>query len=114
MCEATGKNEASIKKSYEEHGDLGVVVVGARSTQRTMFAPPPLTIASVLKAFQNIAQVLGCRGRHCATQGTRDCCRPTAMGLAAQSPDTSRAKLPMPQSPTPRRPAPNLVTRSAA
>eukprot|EP00198_Chlamydomonas_reinhardtii_P013554 XP_001702891.1 DNA ligase [Chlamydomonas reinhardtii] len=59
MCEATGKNEASIKKSYEEHGDLGVVVVGARSTQRTMFAPPPLTIASVLKAFQNIAQTTG-------------------------------------------------------
>ncbi|KAG2440908.1 hypothetical protein HXX76_003761 [Chlamydomonas incerta] len=59
MCEATGKNEASIKKSYEEHGDLGVVAVGARSTQRTMFAPPPLTIASVLKAFQNIAQVTG-------------------------------------------------------
>ncbi|GIL75828.1 hypothetical protein Vretifemale_5549 [Volvox reticuliferus] len=59
LCEATGKNEASIKKSYEASGDLGVVAVGARSTQRTMFAPPPLTVANVLKSFRDIAQVAG-------------------------------------------------------
>jgi hypothetical protein len=28
LCEATGKNEASIKKAYESNGDLGVVAVG--------------------------------------------------------------------------------------
>ncbi|KAG2493340.1 hypothetical protein HYH03_008474 [Edaphochlamys debaryana] len=59
LCEATGKNEASIKKAYEGSGDLGVVAVGARSTQRTMFTPPPLTIASVLKSFRDIAQTAG-------------------------------------------------------
>ncbi|GIL44509.1 hypothetical protein Vafri_1960 [Volvox africanus] len=59
LCEATGKNEASIKKSYEASGDLGVVAVGARSTQRTMFTPPPLTVANVLKGFRDIAQVAG-------------------------------------------------------
>ncbi|GFR47278.1 hypothetical protein Agub_g8965 [Astrephomene gubernaculifera] len=61
LCEATGKNEASIKKAYEASGDLGVVAVGARSTQRTMFQPPPLTIASVLKSFRDIAQTAGNR-----------------------------------------------------
>ncbi len=30
LCEATGKNEASIKKAYEASGDLGVVAVGER------------------------------------------------------------------------------------
>ncbi|EFJ43817.1 ATP-dependent DNA ligase [Volvox carteri f. nagariensis] len=59
LCEATGKNEAGIKKAYEASGDLGVVAVGARSTQRTMFTPPPLTIANVLKGFRDIAQVAG-------------------------------------------------------
>ncbi|GLI65526.1 hypothetical protein VaNZ11_009081 [Volvox africanus] len=59
LCEATGKNEASVKKAYEASGDLGVVAVGARSTQRTMFTPPPLTVANVLKGFRDIAQVAG-------------------------------------------------------
>lgn len=59
LCEATGKNEASIKKAYEASGDLGVVAVGARSTQKTMFAPPPLTVPSVLKMLKDIAQASG-------------------------------------------------------
>lgn len=33
LCEATGKSEASIKKSYETHGDLGVVAVGELTTR---------------------------------------------------------------------------------
>ncbi|KXZ56337.1 hypothetical protein GPECTOR_1g298 [Gonium pectorale] len=63
LCEATGKNEASIKKAYETNGDLGVVAVGAKSTQRMMCPPPPLTIAGVLKAFQNIAQASGSKSQ---------------------------------------------------
>ncbi len=36
---------------------LGFLTTGARSTQKTMFAPPPLTVPSVLKMLKDIAQV---------------------------------------------------------
>lgn len=54
-----GRAEALIKKEYGECGDLGVVAVNARSTQRTMFQPAPLTIASVFKTFKDIASASG-------------------------------------------------------
>ncbi len=59
LAAATGRKEALIKKEYEESGDLGVVAVNARSTQRTMFAPPPLTISGVFKTFKDIASTGG-------------------------------------------------------
>jgi hypothetical protein len=59
LAAATGRKEALIKKEYEESGDLGVVAVNARSTQRTMFAPPPLTISGVFKTFKDIASTAG-------------------------------------------------------
>lgn len=36
LCEATGKNEASIKKAYEASGDLGVVAVGEQGRMRVV------------------------------------------------------------------------------
>lgn len=59
LAAATGRKEALIKKEYEESGDLGVVAVNARSTQRTMFAPPQLTISHVAKTFKDIASTGG-------------------------------------------------------
>ena len=59
LAEATGLKEASIKKSLEAEGDLGSVAVSCRATQKTMFTPAPLTIASVFKAFKEIAASSG-------------------------------------------------------
>lgn len=49
LAQATGRKEGTIKTEYDETGDLGVVAVGARSTQRTMFPPKPLDIPTVSK-----------------------------------------------------------------
>ncbi|KAL6760310.1 ATP-dependent DNA ligase [Haematococcus lacustris] len=59
LAESTGRKEAVIKKEYEVAGDLGVVAVNARSTQRTMFAMKPLTIRGVFQVFKDIASACG-------------------------------------------------------
>lgn len=63
LAEATGKKEATIKSDYDTIGDLGRVATAARATQRTMFAPPPLTIAGVFKAFHDIASSEGAKSQ---------------------------------------------------
>lgn len=49
LAESTGRKEAVIKKEYEAKGDLGVVAVSARTSQRTMFPTKPLTIRGVFQ-----------------------------------------------------------------
>lgn len=50
LAAATGKNDAAIKKAYEESGDLGLVAVSSRGSQKTLFPLPPLTMRSVRPA----------------------------------------------------------------
>ena len=61
LAEATGRKEAAIKVDYKNEGDLGIVAMMSRSTQKTMFAPPKLTIAGVLKEFKSIATTEGAK-----------------------------------------------------
>lgn len=71
LAQATGRKDDVIKAAYDDAGDLGVVAVQSRATQRTMFPPPPLTIASVS------AGVAGC-GNVCVSclgTVTKLCCR---------------------------------------
>ncbi len=59
LAAATGRKESQLKKDYEESGDLGAVAAASRHNQRTMFPPPPLTIANVFKTFRDIAGSTG-------------------------------------------------------
>ena len=59
LAEATGRKEAAIRADYKNEGDLGVVAMMSRSTQKTMFAPPKLTVSGVLKEFRAIAKTEG-------------------------------------------------------
>jgi DNA ligase N terminus len=56
LAAATGRKEAALRAEYEACGDLGSVAAECRSRQRTMFTPPPLTVAGVLKSFRDIAR----------------------------------------------------------
>ncbi|GBG87375.1 hypothetical protein CBR_g45434 [Chara braunii] len=59
LAEATGRKESQIKHECKETGDLGLVAQHSRTTQRTMFAPQPLTCVKVLEAFLFIAKETG-------------------------------------------------------
>ena len=59
LGEATGRKESAIKEDYRNEGDLGIVAMMSRSTQKTMFAPPKLTIKGVLQEFKAIATTEG-------------------------------------------------------
>ena len=47
LAQATGRKETAIKSEYGQSGDLGVVACNSRGKQKTMFQPPPLTLAGV-------------------------------------------------------------------
>jgi len=59
LAEATGRSEAGVKELYTQHGDLGIVAQACRSTQRTMFPMPPLTVRGVFAALREIAKTEG-------------------------------------------------------
>ena len=59
LAEATGRKESAIRADYKDQGDLGIVASMSRSTQKTMFAPPKLTMSGVLKEFRAIATTEG-------------------------------------------------------
>lgn len=63
LSQATGRKESIIKSDYDSSGDLGVVAAASRATQRTMFAPPPLTISGVFKSFKEIAMAEGSKSQ---------------------------------------------------
>ncbi|KAF4466403.1 DNA ligase 1 [Fusarium albosuccineum] len=57
--ETTGRSLAVIKADQKDIGDLGLVAVKSRSTQRTMFKPKALTIRGVHQGLMSIATVTG-------------------------------------------------------
>ncbi|XP_030053548.1 DNA ligase 1 isoform X2 [Microcaecilia unicolor] len=59
VAQATGRQLDKIKVEAQEKGDLGLVAESSRSTQRTMFAPPKLTVVSVFGRLKEIARMTG-------------------------------------------------------
>lgn len=59
IAETCGKTMAVLKQSYTELGDLGLVAMDSRQTQKTLFRPSPLSLASVFKSFRAIATMSG-------------------------------------------------------
>ena len=54
-----GRNPQQIKNEVAEKGDLGLVAETSRSTQKMMFAPPPLHVSGVFKKLKEIAKLTG-------------------------------------------------------
>eukprot|EP00195_Chlamydomonas_chlamydogama_P015251 CAMPEP_0202891666 /NCGR_PEP_ID=MMETSP1392-20130828/1671_1 /ASSEMBLY_ACC=CAM_ASM_000868 /TAXON_ID=225041 /ORGANISM="Chlamydomonas chlamydogama, Strain SAG 11-48b" /LENGTH=944 /DNA_ID=CAMNT_0049575491 /DNA_START=248 /DNA_END=3082 /DNA_ORIENTATION=+ len=59
LAAATGRTEQRIKDSLKEEGDLGIVAVKSRATQKTLVVQQRLTIRGVLKAYKDIATTSG-------------------------------------------------------
>jgi DNA ligase-1 len=62
ICEATGRKKDAVDEAYEKEGDLGVVAVQSRNSQKTLgFAmkPKPLNAPYVLEQFRLITQIKG-------------------------------------------------------
>lgn len=59
LSQVTGRSIAALKATYKEVGDLGDVAAKARTKQKTMFPPPPLTVNKVFAEFKAIAQISG-------------------------------------------------------
>ncbi|CAH0597058.1 unnamed protein product [Chrysodeixis includens] len=57
--QCTGRTLAQLRGSVAREGDLGRVAQSARTTQRTMFTPPPLSARAVLNALRDIARMTG-------------------------------------------------------
>ncbi|KAM9965481.1 hypothetical protein ACTFIW_005297 [Dictyostelium discoideum] len=63
LAESTGRSVDVIKQELTEVGDLGIIAQNSRSTQTLMGKPTPLTIQSVFKTFQQIADLSGTGGQ---------------------------------------------------
>lgn len=62
VCEATGRKKDVVEEDYEREGDLGVVALASRSSQKTLsFAIKPklLTASQVLEQFRAITLIKG-------------------------------------------------------
>ncbi|XP_069355630.1 DNA ligase 1 isoform X1 [Maniola hyperantus] len=57
--QCTGRTLAQMRAAAHSSGDLGRVAETARATQRTMFAPPPLSVRRVLAALREVAVMTG-------------------------------------------------------
>ncbi|XP_041038239.1 DNA ligase 1, partial [Carcharodon carcharias] len=59
VAQATGRQLDKVKAETQEKGDLGLVAESSRSTQRTMFAPPRLTVTTVFNKLREISHMTG-------------------------------------------------------
>lgn len=59
LSQVTGRSVSALKETYKKIGDLGDVASSARTKQKTMFPPPPLTVRKVYSELKNIAQISG-------------------------------------------------------
>jgi len=62
ICSATGRDAKSVNAAYKEEGDLGIVALTSRASQKTLgFAakPKPLTASHVLEQFRLITRTKG-------------------------------------------------------
>ncbi|XP_078393637.1 DNA ligase 1, partial [Cetorhinus maximus] len=59
VAQATGRQLDKVKAEAQEKGDLGLVAESSRSTQRTMFTPPRLTVTTVFNKLKEISHMTG-------------------------------------------------------
>lgn len=62
VCEATGRNKDAVEADYQREGDLGVVALSSRSSQKTLSfvaKPKPLPASFVLDQLRVIANIKG-------------------------------------------------------
>jgi DNA ligase-1 len=59
LADATGRSLSKLKEDYHQTGDLGDVAVHSRTTQRTMFTVPRLSVRTVYSEFLAIARASG-------------------------------------------------------
>ncbi|XP_049537385.1 DNA ligase 1 isoform X2 [Anopheles darlingi] len=59
IAQSTGRSLAQIKTDAQTTGDLGLVAEQSKSSQRMMFRPAPLTVASVFGKLREIASMIG-------------------------------------------------------
>ncbi|KAF5384850.1 hypothetical protein D9615_001509 [Tricholomella constricta] len=57
--ESTGRSTAVIKADLQREGDLGLVAMISKNSQKTLFKPKPLTIPFVFKNLKDIALSTG-------------------------------------------------------
>lgn len=63
ICESCGRTMSKLKEDQREIGDLGEVAMKSRNTQKTLFAPKPLTVKSVHAGLKEIATTKGDGGQ---------------------------------------------------
>ena len=59
ISESTGRNAGLIKADLKKEGDLGLVAMNSKNSQRTLFKPKPLTLPFVFSSLKEIALSTG-------------------------------------------------------
>ncbi|KAJ4486101.1 hypothetical protein J3R30DRAFT_3819792 [Lentinula aciculospora] len=59
ISESTGRSLAMIKTDLKKEGDLGLVAMNSKNSQKTLFKPKPLTVAFVFSNLRDIASSSG-------------------------------------------------------
>ncbi|RPD62906.1 ATP-dependent DNA ligase [Lentinus tigrinus ALCF2SS1-6] len=55
ISESTGRSMAIVKADLKKEGDLGLVAMNSKNSQKTLFKPKPLTLPVVFKNLKEIA-----------------------------------------------------------
>jgi DNA ligase 1 len=59
ISESTGRSLAVVKADLKKEGDLGLVAMNSKNSQKTLFKPKPLTVSLVFKNLKEIALSTG-------------------------------------------------------
>ncbi|KAG6857544.1 hypothetical protein H0H87_000143 [Tephrocybe sp. NHM501043] len=59
IAESTGRSMSVIKADLQKEGDLGLVAMNSKNSQKTLFKPKPLTIPFVFQNLKDIALTAG-------------------------------------------------------
>ncbi|KAH9898363.1 ATP-dependent DNA ligase [Cubamyces lactineus] len=55
ISESTGRSMSVVKADLKKEGDLGLVAMNSKNSQKTLFKPKPLTLPTVFKNLKEIA-----------------------------------------------------------
>jgi DNA ligase-1 len=59
IAESSGRDVSKVKAEYVKSGDLGLIAMGSKGAQRTLFKPKPLTVNQVFKTLKEISYITG-------------------------------------------------------
>ncbi|PFH54460.1 hypothetical protein AMATHDRAFT_72261 [Amanita thiersii Skay4041] len=59
IAESTGRGLSVIKADLKKEGDLGLVAMNSKNSQKTLFRPKPLTVSNVFSHLKEIALTTG-------------------------------------------------------